>query len=216
MTDATGAGTGRRGELISTISALALLVLMFGFAWYGTAGVPGRSPTQAAASGSENGWDALHIVRWLMVATIVAALGSVALHLSQRRHGSQTQTGAAVTLLGAVTAALVTYRVLIGLPSPHVVVDQKLGAVLGVLCALGIAVGGFESLREERALARRPRGLGARGPGARGPGARGPGARGPGARGPGARGPGASGPGARGPGARPWRGRGASGGGAVG
>ena len=29
-------------------------------------------------------------------------------------------------------------------------IDQKLGAVLGVLCALGIALGGFESMREQR------------------------------------------------------------------
>jgi hypothetical protein len=90
-----------------------------------------------------------------MVATIVAALGSVVLHAQQRGHGSQTHTGAALTVLAGVTAALVTYRVLIGLPSPNLVVDQKLGAVLGVLCALGIAVGGFESMREERARARR-------------------------------------------------------------
>jgi hypothetical protein len=163
---ATGAETGtgtagvaadRRGELISAVSALALLVLMFGFAWYGTAGVPGRTSSQAAASGSENAWDALHIVRWLMVATIVATLGSVAVHLNQRGHGTQTETGAAITVLGAVTAALVTYRVLIAFPSPQMVVDQKLGAVLGVLCTLGIAVGGFESMREERARARRSR-----------------------------------------------------------
>ena len=154
---AAGTASERRGELISAVSALGLLLLMFGFAWYGTAGVPGRSSTQAAASGSQNAWDALHIVRWLMVATIVATLGSVAVHLSQRGHGTQTETGATVTVLGAVTAALVTYRVLIGLPSPHVVVDQKLGGVLGVLCALGIAVGGFESIREERARARRSR-----------------------------------------------------------
>ncbi|HWE32950.1 MAG TPA: hypothetical protein VG410_05650 [Solirubrobacteraceae bacterium] len=152
---ATAPAAERRGELISAVCALALLVLMFGLAWYGTAGTAGRSATQGAGSGSENAWDALHIVRWLMVATIVASLGSVVLHAQQRGHGTQTDTGAAITLLGAVTAALVTYRVLIGLPSPNVVLDQKLGAVLGVLCALGIAVGGFESMREERARTRR-------------------------------------------------------------
>ncbi len=155
MTEAaTAPAIERRGELIGAFCSLALLVLMFGFAWYGTAGIPGRS-TQAASSGSENAWAALHVVRWLMLATIVAVLGSVAIHLNQRGHGTQTQTGAAITLLGAVTAALVAYRVLIGLPSPHAVVDQKLGGVLGVLCALGIAVGGFESMRAERARVRR-------------------------------------------------------------
>ncbi len=49
---------------------------------------------------------------------------------------------------------LLTYRVLINLPSPSDVVDQKLGAVLGLVCAYGIAVGGFESIREQRVRAR--------------------------------------------------------------
>ena len=30
----------RRGELVSAVSALALLVVLFSFAWYGVAGVP--------------------------------------------------------------------------------------------------------------------------------------------------------------------------------
>jgi hypothetical protein len=90
-----------------------------------------------------------------MLVTICVAIGSAVLHVSQRGHGTQTDTSLLVTTLGGATAALVAYRVLISLPQPNAVVDQKLGAVLGVLAALGIAFGGFESLREERAHARR-------------------------------------------------------------
>jgi hypothetical protein len=132
---------------VSALSALALLVAMFAFAWYGMHGIPGRT---ARLVYTEDAWHGLTLVRWLMLATIVAAVGSAVLHLSQRPHGAQTNTGLAVTLLGAVTAAALIYRVLIELPAPAQVVDQKLGAFLGVLCALGVAYGGLESLRGER------------------------------------------------------------------
>jgi hypothetical protein len=54
-----------------------------------------------------------------------------------------------------VTAALLAWRVLIDLPRPDQIIDQKLGAVVGVLAAIGIALGGYERLREERRRARR-------------------------------------------------------------
>ena len=56
--------------------------------------------------------------------------------------------------LGALSAVLLVYRVLIVLPSPTRVIDQKLGAFLGLLCALGIAWGGYEAIREQRARVR--------------------------------------------------------------
>jgi hypothetical protein len=144
-----------RAELLSVASALGLLLTMFAFEWFGVAGVPGRSNQSSAVTTAVNAWDALTTLRWLMVATIAVTLASLLLHLSQRRHGSRTDTGAMVTLLGASTAVLVGYRVLIQLPRPAAIVDQKLGAVLGVFCAIGIALGAFESLRSERARARR-------------------------------------------------------------
>jgi hypothetical protein len=90
-----------------------------------------------------------------MLTTVVVTVGSLVLHLSQRGHGSQTDTSLLVTALGALTAVLLIYRVFIGLPEPTEVLDQKLGAVLGVFASIGIAFGGFDSLREERARARR-------------------------------------------------------------
>jgi hypothetical protein len=45
---------------------------------------------------------------------------------------------------------LLIYRVLIVLPGPGTVIDQKLGAILGLVCALGIAWGGYESMLEQR------------------------------------------------------------------
>jgi hypothetical protein len=141
------------GEVTSVASALALLVALFATKWYGVAGVPDPSYARPAISTAENGWDGLTTVRWVVLATILVTLGSLFLHASQRQHGVRTDTSRVVTALGALTSALLAYRVLIALPGGGVI-DQKLGAVLGLFCALGIAIGGIESIADHRA--RRP------------------------------------------------------------
>lgn len=165
------------GELLSAASALALLALMFATKWYGVAGVPDPSAARPAISTAENGWDGLTAVRWVMLVTICAAVGSVLLHASQRSHGSETDTSRWLAGLGALTSALLVYRVLIALPAASKVIDQKLGAVLGLVSALGIALGGWESMHAQRArpvaASRRPR------PGRRPPAASDPPARPP-------------------------------------
>ena len=138
------------GELISAASAVLLLVVMFVTEWYGVAGVPDPSYARPAISTAENGWDGLTIIRWILVATSAVAIGSVLLHISQREHGATTDTSRLVAGLGAVSAVLLIYRVLIELPQDGKVIDQKLGALLGLLCALGIAWGGYESIRQQR------------------------------------------------------------------
>lgn len=154
-TDAPRAPRLRPGALITAGSALLLLIVMFVLEWYGVDEVPGRIATRTQVTHAVNAWHALTIVRWLMLATIAIALGSVFLHGSQRSHGSKTNTGALVAVLGTITTAVLIDRVLIDLPAPNSVVDQKLGAFVGVLAALGIALGGYESMLEERERARR-------------------------------------------------------------
>ncbi len=144
----------RTGELISFAGALVLLVLMFAFKWFGLAVTASPSAQHAAASGAEDAWNGLTVLRWLMLVTIVTSVGAVVLHAKQRSHGSKTDTSLPVTALGALTAVLLAYRVLIDLPSPDRVVDQKLGAYLGLLAAVAIAYGGYESIREQRARVR--------------------------------------------------------------
>lgn len=143
-----------RGELISLCSALLLLIIMLALAWYGVDEMPGPMTTRTGPTQAVNAWHALSVVRWVMLAAIVVSLGSVVVHAAQRSHSVKTDTGLIVWLLGSVTAALLVYRVLIDLPSPDSVVDQKLGAYLGLLSAIGIAYGGLESMREERARTR--------------------------------------------------------------
>ena len=139
-----------RGELTSAVSALGLLAVMFLTKWYGVAGVPDPSAARPAISTAENAWNGLTIVRWVMLATIIAALGSVVLHASQRSHGTRTDTSLLIVTLGSLTSLLLLYRVLIVLPQSSKVIDQKLGAILGLAFAFGIALGGFESIREQK------------------------------------------------------------------
>jgi hypothetical protein len=151
----------RRGALLSSVSALGLLVVMFAMKWYGVAGVPDPSAARPAVSSAVDAWNGLSIIRWVMLATVLVTLGSLVLRASQRSHGNKTDTSAIVAALGTLTSALLVYRVLLNPPSPDEVLDQKLGALLGLLLALGIALGGWESVREragpERSRPDRPR-----------------------------------------------------------
>jgi hypothetical protein len=140
----------RQGALIAAGSAVALAIVMFAMAWYGVDEIPGRVPARVPLTYAINAWHALSVIRWLMLLTIVVAIGSVLLHGSQHAHGAKTDTGAVVAALGALTTVALIVRVLIVLPSPDSVVDQKLGAYIGLLCAVGIALGGYEQMLEER------------------------------------------------------------------
>jgi hypothetical protein len=142
------------GELTSSASAVALLGFLFATEWYGVAGVPDPSAARPAVSGTETGWAALSVVRWVVLVTALVAIGSVVLHASQRRHGAKTDTSRLIAALGSLTSLLLIYRVLIALPSGAKVIDQKLGAVLGLACALGVALGGYESIAEQQARTR--------------------------------------------------------------
>src|SRR6202020_29508 len=140
----------RVGELISAGCAVALLILLLATAWYGVAGVPDPTYARPAVSGTETGWDGVSDIRWVIVVTAIVAVGAVVLRISQREHGRQTDASRLVTALGLLCSALLIYRVLIVLPSPDKVIDQKLGALLGLGCALGIALGGHESIVQRR------------------------------------------------------------------
>jgi hypothetical protein len=146
-----------RGEVLSAISALLLLIAVFALKWFGVDGIPGRS----AATSTENAWHALTLGRWLILLTVVVCVGSVLLHLSQRSHGAKTNTSLAVSALATLTLALLVYRVLIDLPAADRVVDQKLGAFVGLAFAFGAALGGYDAVRAERShprlAVRRPR-----------------------------------------------------------
>lgn len=125
----------RRGELLAGASAVLLAIFMVGGKWYGAGGSTGASQT---------GWQALTDLRWLLLVTIVAAAGLVVAQVARRAPAVPVTMSLIVMLLGIVTVVALLYRVLIS-PPPH----QEAGAYLGLLCAIGIMVGGYLSLRQE-------------------------------------------------------------------
>ncbi len=140
----------REGELIAAMSALLLLIVMFALKWYGVVRLP-HAAERSGSSSAVNAWTQLAGLRWLMLLIILVCVGAVVLHASQRTHGAQTDTGVLIAGLGALTAALLANRILIDLPASSSVVDVKIGGYLGLLCAVGIALGGYQTIREERA-----------------------------------------------------------------
>ena len=141
-----------RGELISAGSALLLLVLMVAVAWYGVDGIPGRSSPAGGISGTETGWQGLSAVRWLVLVTVLVAFAALAVHAVRATRQAVAALRLALLALACATSALLIIRVLIDLPSPDRVVDQKLGAVIGLIAGLGVVYGAAETIREQRAL----------------------------------------------------------------
>lgn len=139
------------GEAIAATSAVGLLFVMFAVKWYGVAGVAGPFASRTGPGRDLDAWHSLTTLRWLMLLSIGTALGAFVLRVLVR---TRIDLSLMVTTLGGVTAVLLGYRVLIELPAPDSVVDQKIGAFLGVLSAVGIAYGGYESRLDKRKLAR--------------------------------------------------------------
>jgi hypothetical protein len=130
----------RRGEMLAGASAVLLAVFMVGGKWYGTGTRDG---------GSRTGWQALTDLRWLLLVTIVAGVGLVFAQASRRAPAVPVTMSLVVMLLGLVTVVALIYRVLI-----NAAAHQQTAAYLGLLWALGIAWGGYLSLRQE-GIARR-------------------------------------------------------------
>lgn len=141
-------------ELIAGAGAGLLLVSLLLLPWFGVDRGGSRFPPRAATTGTEGGWHSLILLRWPLLFAIVVALLPLLVRPAQRWLGLPRRTNATVAALGGLTALLLAYRVLIDLPDPSRVVDQQVGAILGLVGALMITLGGLESMRAQAARAR--------------------------------------------------------------
>jgi peptidoglycan/LPS O-acetylase OafA/YrhL len=122
----------RRGELLAGTGAVLLLVFMLAGKWYSHDGQ------------SRTGWQALTDLRWLLLVTIVAAFALVVAQVSRRSPAIPVTLSLVVTVLGLITVLALIYRVLINPPA-----HEQTAAFLALLSAIGLAYGGYLSLREE-------------------------------------------------------------------
>jgi hypothetical protein len=132
----------RRGEVIAGAGGLLLLGFLVLTSWYRVRSVRGASTTFT-------GWQMLTASRWLVLVTIIVGLSLPYFQLTRRAPAIPVILSVIVTVLAAVTTLVLLYRVLINMPGTDGLTDVRLGAYLGLLSALGIAVGGFLSVREE-------------------------------------------------------------------
>lgn len=142
-----------RGKLIAAACGLALLVVMTFFSWFDTATIgDGSSSAAAYAAGVDttfNAWQAFGFIDWILILTVVAAVGAAALSVA----GADTRAPVAPELIVVVAGALSTLLLFYRLLNPVYDAGREPGLLLGLLAAAGIAAGGWLALQESAAIA---------------------------------------------------------------
>ena len=123
----------RRGEVLAGAGAVLLVVFLLVGDW----------------AGSRSGWEVLVSLRWLLALTIAAAFGLVLVQATRRAPAVPVTMSLFVTVLGAISVLAIVYRVLISPPA-----HEHAAAYLGLLSGIGLAYGGYESMRKEGIAAR--------------------------------------------------------------
>jgi hypothetical protein len=148
-------GQLRQGQWVIAGGAVALFIATFLFKWFGgsaTGSAPGGATVTIGSSA--NAWHSLSDTRWLLLATILAALALVVAAAGQRELPSPIAPSAILAGLAGVTAACVLYRVF---DHPHasatfgsvsVTYGAQLGLYLGFLACLVVLCGAVVDLRE--------------------------------------------------------------------
>jgi hypothetical protein len=122
----------RRGEILAGASAVALLVFLFALNWL------------TAGGHNLHGWVAIPMLRWLLLVTALTALMLTFTQATFSGPGLPVSLSTIVTVLGALSTLLLVIRLL------TTSAGLCAGALLGLLAAIGIMVGGFDSLRREQ------------------------------------------------------------------
>jgi hypothetical protein len=142
------------GEKIAGGSAILLFIFMFFFNWFGVevSDVNGFSGTISGEGGSA--WDALELIRFVLLLTVIGALVLVGLRLSDSTYEPPVPLSTVITVLGVISVLLILFRII----DPPTFAEVggisfdatlKVGIFLGLLSAAGIAYGGYTTMREE-------------------------------------------------------------------
>jgi hypothetical protein len=147
----------RRSDRMVAVGAIALFVCMFFFKWFGGS-VSGASPVGGSFSfsSSVNGWHSVTNTRWLLLLTIVAALGAVVLVATERELSLPLKPSTIIAGLGGLSAVFVLYRIIdhpsggggvAGIGSYSY--GAKYGLYLAFAACLLVAYGGWQAMQEE-------------------------------------------------------------------
>lgn len=131
------------GEAIAAGSGLALFIIMF-LPWFGVSEDP--------VSDSYSAWKAFSIIDIILFLVIVIAIGQAIVRAADAMPELGQPPGAIVAGAGGFALLLVFFR-LISTPEvdflgQSVASDRKIGVLLGLFAAAGIAYGGYTSIDE--------------------------------------------------------------------
>ena len=147
--------------MIAAASAVALLIIMFLFDWFGN------------DFGGASAWQSFSIIDIILFITILAAIGAAVMAASEQSVDAPVAVSAIVAGLGILSVLLILFRIIdppdfgtgaaldeardqaeaLGLDSSAVPdgvdIDRKIGVWLGLIASAGIAYGGFLAMQEE-------------------------------------------------------------------
>lgn len=136
-----------RGEQIAAGSGALLFVFMF-FNWFGISVDTGLGSVGA----SFNAWDSLSLIRFILLLTVIAAVGFVLLKASGNELSIPIPPSTVITLLGGLSVLLILYRIIDppgGSGLDGVGLGRQIGVFLGLIAAAGVTYGGYTAMQEE-------------------------------------------------------------------
>jgi hypothetical protein len=175
------------GDKIAGGAAIALLLIMFIFKWFGIEVEGNVAGFDFGGSTSWNAWASFSFIDIILLITILTTLGMVYMRSSDTNADLPVSISVVVTALGALSTLLVIFRIISppdfdisGGFDPTGTVDynstREIGAFLGLIAVAALTYGGYRAMEEDGTSFQeagdqlRDRGDTGRGPGA-GPGA---------------------------------------------
>lgn len=140
-----------RAERIIGASAVVFFAALFFMHWYG--GAASSSLGNVSVHASLNGWHSFENSRWIWLATIVVALGSVYASARGLAERAPVYLSVLVSALGALSAAMILYRIVhhpsgsesgtVGGVRYASSYGIEYGIWVGLVAACGITYGGY-------------------------------------------------------------------------
>jgi hypothetical protein len=149
-------GRLRTGEVVALVSAILLVVFML-FDWFGsTVTEAGGTYGNGRLPLAGDAWNTLDVAPYVLLLIVIVVVGNSVRRATAEPAPSRYPPSAFVTLLGALGALMILYRIVdppgetVG-AGVNIDVGTKAGIWLSLIAALGIAIGGWLTMREEDA-----------------------------------------------------------------
>ena len=143
----------RTGEAIAGASAILLFLCLL-LKWFSvTVTEPGGTVIGGVPIGGD-AWTTLHVAPYVLVLIVILVLGNTVRRVAGEPATLGLPVSAVVTILGLLAAAIVLFRIIsppeeTSTATVSVNVAPQLGIFLSFAAALGIALGGYLTMREE-------------------------------------------------------------------